>query len=77
MRLLSQRVMPSKKYPDKLYSKFWIIIPNSTIPKLGWEVGLQLSHELIFLSGTCLLIRPFISGTCPLPAIGTISCDAE
>ena len=42
MRLLSQT---SREYKEKEYKKFWIIIPNKLIEKLGWKTGEDLEAE--------------------------------
>lgn len=36
MKLLSQT---SRTYKEKRYSKFWVIIPNKVIERIGWETG--------------------------------------
>ena len=43
MKLLSQR---HSKYKNKIYKKFWIIIPNKLIEKLGWKEGTELNADL-------------------------------
>ena len=43
MRLLSQT---SRKYKDTEYKKFWIVIPNKLIEKLGWKTGIELEAEV-------------------------------
>lgn len=42
MRLLSQT---SRKYKDKEYRKFWVVLPNKLINLLGWETGQELKPE--------------------------------
>lgn len=42
MRLLSQK---SREYKGKPYHKFWVIIPNTLIEKLGWKTGDELEAE--------------------------------
>jgi len=42
MRLLSQI---SRKYKEKEYKKFWIVIPNKLIEKLKWKTGEELGAE--------------------------------
>ncbi|MBI2549860.1 AbrB/MazE/SpoVT family DNA-binding domain-containing protein [Candidatus Woesearchaeota archaeon] len=42
MRLLSQK---SREYKGKDYHKFWIVIPNKLIEKLGWKQGDELEAE--------------------------------
>ena len=43
MRLLSQK---SSEYQGKGYRKFWIVIPNKLIEKLGWKGGEDLDVEV-------------------------------
>ena len=43
MRLLSQT---SREYKGKEYKKFWIVIPNKLIEKLGWRIGDELEGEV-------------------------------
>ena len=43
MRLLSQI---SREYKGKEYKKFWIVIPNNIIKKLGWKSGTELNADL-------------------------------
>ena len=43
MRLLSQK---SREYKGKEYTKFWIVIPNKLIQKLGWKTGQDLEAEV-------------------------------
>ena len=43
MRLLSQK---SREYQGKEYKKFWIVIPNKIIEKLGWNAGDDLEAEV-------------------------------
>lgn len=42
MRLLSQT---SRKYKETEYKKFWVIVPNDLIEKLGWKTGDELGAE--------------------------------
>ena len=42
MRLLSQK---SREYQGKEYKKFWVVIPNKIIDKLGWKTGEDLEAE--------------------------------
>jgi len=43
MRLQSQ---VSRKYGDTEYKKFWIVIPQKLIKKLGWKSGTELEAEV-------------------------------
>ncbi len=43
MRLLSQK---SREYEGKEYKKFWIIVPNKLIDRLGWKAGEELEAEV-------------------------------
>ncbi len=43
MRLLSQI---SREYNGKKYEKFWVVIPNKLIEKLGWKKGQELEAEV-------------------------------
>ena len=43
MRLLSQK---SREYKDKSYYKFWVVIPNKIVEKLGWKQGQELEAEV-------------------------------
>ena len=43
MRLLSQI---SREYKEKQYKKFWVIIPNSIVEKLGWKSGDELKTNV-------------------------------
>ena len=43
MKLISH---PSRKYKDKEYQKFWIIVPNRMVEKLGWKKGEKLEAEI-------------------------------
>ncbi|MFH1181687.1 MAG: AbrB/MazE/SpoVT family DNA-binding domain-containing protein [Candidatus Woesearchaeota archaeon] len=43
MRLLSQK---SREYKDKAYHKYWVVIPNKLIEKLGWKQGDELEAEI-------------------------------
>ena len=43
MRLLSQK---SREYQGKEYKKFWVVIPNKVIEKLGWKSGEDLEAEV-------------------------------
>ena len=42
MKLLSQK---SREYKGKKYTKFWIILANKLIEKLGWKKGDNLKVE--------------------------------
>ncbi len=42
MRLLSQE---HSEYKGKKYRKFWIVIPQKYIEKLGWKTGQDLEAE--------------------------------
>ncbi len=43
MRLLSQI---SREYKDKKYRKYWIVIPQKLLDKLGWKTGEDLEGEV-------------------------------
>ena len=43
MRLQSQI---SRKYGDTEYRKFWIVIPEKLLKKLGWKTGEDLEAEV-------------------------------
>ena len=43
MKLLSQI---SRKYGDTEYKKFWVVIANKLIEKLGWKKGEELKAEI-------------------------------
>lgn len=43
MRLQSQ---VSRKYGDTEYRKFWIVIPEKILKKLGWKTGEDLEAEV-------------------------------
>lgn len=43
MRLLSQK---HSEYKGKEYKKFWIIIPQKIIEKLGWKEGQDLEADV-------------------------------
>ena len=43
MRLLSQT---SREYKGTKYQKFWVVIPNKLIEKLGWKTGEDLEAEI-------------------------------
>ena len=43
MRLLSQI---SRKYGDTEYRKFWVVLANKLIKKLGWKKGDALKAEI-------------------------------
>ena len=51
MRLLSQK---HSQYKDKEYKKFWVIIPQKIIEKLGWKEGQDLEPKV---KGGILLIE--------------------
>jgi len=42
MRLLSQK---SREYKGKEYKKFWVVISNKLIEKLGWRTGDELEAD--------------------------------
>ena len=43
MRLLAQK---HSEYKGKEYRKFWVIIPQKIIEKLGWKEGQDLEAEI-------------------------------
>ena len=43
MRLISQK---HAQYEGKDYHKFWVVIPNKIIEKLGWKAGEELEAEV-------------------------------
>ena len=43
MRLLSQK---SREYKGKEYKKFWVVIPQKIIEKLGWRAGYELKADI-------------------------------
>lgn len=43
MRLLGQK---SREYKGKAYRKYWVVIPNKLIEKLGWKEGEDLEAEI-------------------------------
>lgn len=43
MRLLSQI---SREYKGTEYKKFWVVISNKFIEKLGWKTGDELEAEV-------------------------------
>jgi len=43
MKLLSQK---SREYKGKGYTKFWVVIANKLIEKLGWKKGDNLKAEV-------------------------------
>lgn len=43
MRLISQK---HAQYEGKDYHKFWVVIPNKIIEKLGWKAGEELGAEV-------------------------------
>jgi len=43
MRLISQK---HAQYGGKDYHKFWVVIPNKVIEKLGWKTGEELEAEV-------------------------------
>ena len=43
MRLQSQ---VSRKYGDKEYKKYWIVISEKLLKKLGWKTGQDLEAEV-------------------------------
>ncbi len=36
----------SRKVGDKEYKKFWIVIPQKLLKKLGWKTGQELKGEV-------------------------------
>jgi len=51
MKLQSQ---VSRQVEKKKYHKFWVVIPNEVVERLGWESGQELEHEV---KGQTLIIR--------------------
>ena len=43
MRLIGQK---HSEYHGKAYHKFWVVIPNKIIEKLGWKAGEELEAEI-------------------------------
>ena len=43
MRLQSQ---VSRKVGDTEYKKFWVVLPEKLLKKLGWKVGQELEAEI-------------------------------
>ena len=43
MKLQSQ---VSRKYGDTEYRKFWVVIPEKILKKLGWKSGEELEMEI-------------------------------
>ena len=43
MKLQSQ---VSRKVGDTEYTKFWVVIPQKLIKKLGWKSGTELEAEI-------------------------------
>ena len=43
MRLQSQI---SREYKGTKYEKYWIVIPNKIVEKLGWKSGIALDSEI-------------------------------
>lgn len=43
MKLQSQ---VSRKVGDKEYRKFWIVIPEKLLKKLGWKTGQELKGDV-------------------------------
>ncbi len=43
MRLIGQK---HSEYKGKDYHKFWVVIPNKLIEKLGWKAGEELEAEV-------------------------------
>jgi len=35
----------SREYKNKKYTKFWVVLPNKLVEKLGWKVGEELEAE--------------------------------
>jgi len=44
----------SRRVEKKEYRKFWIVIPNEVVERLGWESGEELEPEV---KGQTLIIR--------------------
>jgi bifunctional DNA-binding transcriptional regulator/antitoxin component of YhaV-PrlF toxin-antitoxin module len=51
MKLQSQ---VSRQVERKKYHKFWVVIPNEIVERLGWEGGQELEHEV---KGQTLIMR--------------------
>ena len=51
MKLQSQ---VSRRVGKKEYYKFWVVIPNETVEKLGWVEGQEVSPEV---KGHTLLLK--------------------
>ena len=43
MRILSQK---STEYNGKEYKKFWVVISNKLVEKLGWKTGDELTANV-------------------------------
>ncbi len=43
MKLQSQT---SRKYKNKSYKKFWIVLPRKIIEKLNWKTGQELEGNI-------------------------------
>ena len=43
--LLKLQSQISRKYKDKSYEKFWIIIPKKIIEKLSWKHNQELKYK--------------------------------
>jgi len=43
MKLQSQ---VSRKYGDTEYKKFWVVIPQILLEKLGWKTGQKLKGDI-------------------------------
>ncbi len=43
MRLISQI---SREYKNRKYLKFWVIVPNTIVEKLGWKAGDNLEVDV-------------------------------
>jgi bifunctional DNA-binding transcriptional regulator/antitoxin component of YhaV-PrlF toxin-antitoxin module len=36
----------SREYKGKEYQKFWVVIPNKIVEKLGWKTGTDLEADI-------------------------------
>ena len=43
MQLLSQI---SRKYKNKEYEKYWIVLPKKSINTIGWKKGQELDYKI-------------------------------
>ena len=44
MKLQSQI---SREYKGTKYEKFWIVLPNTLVKKLGWKTGQELNGDVL------------------------------